>query len=113
VIREIDRSARISPSEIAVILGLKRSNVSTAIRALEERGFLERRHSAGDGRSVELVGTPAAKANLHRVRMVWANQLRGTPRETLEQTLTAGAALKELADALAPDGSRSGGGQAP
>ena len=96
VIREIHRSALISPTQIALATGLKRSNVSTAIRSLEGRELLERRRPAGDGRAVELVATARAAENLDRARLIWADRLRGVPPELLARCLDAAPALTAL-----------------
>lgn len=101
VIREVMRSARISPAELAAASGLKRSNVSTAIRSLEGRGLLERRQKAGNDRSIELVMTQQAEENFHRVRMVWAGRLRNIPSGLINESLSALNTLNALASHLA------------
>lgn len=101
VIREVHRSARISPTQIAAATGLKRSNVSTALRSLEARGLLERRHPVGNDRSIELVATADAAENLQRVRAIWAQRLRQAPPALLQNGATAAPALQAIADHFA------------
>ncbi|MFT2815781.1 MarR family winged helix-turn-helix transcriptional regulator [Leifsonia sp. A12D58] len=97
VIREVHRSTRISPTRLAAATGLKRSNVSTAIRSLEARGLLERRTAEGNDRSVELVATQLATENLQRMRSIWSEKLRRVPEPLVTDGVRATSALRDLA----------------
>lgn len=101
VIRQIVRTPRITPSQVATLTGQRRSNVSTAVKSLETRGFVVREHLAGDGRSVALVATELATDNIARLREFWLERLHQAPDELLERARDAAGTLAELADALA------------
>jgi DNA-binding MarR family transcriptional regulator len=55
---------------IAQVLGIKRANFVTLAHGLEERGLIERRAAAGDGRANALHLTRAGAAFLRRARAV-------------------------------------------
>ena len=74
----IDTHPGATPSAVAEATGLQRSNLSTALRELEARGFVERRIDPHDRRGVNLFPTPRALRNLELVQREWT------------QTLTAG-----------------------
>ncbi|MGW0045386.1 MarR family winged helix-turn-helix transcriptional regulator [Rhodococcus sp. NPDC003348] len=63
-------------SEIARLLGLQSSNVSTTVRHLVERGLVERRADPGDGRSHRLHQTPLAVRNNQRIDEMWTDGVR-------------------------------------
>lgn len=63
-------------SEVAFATGLQRSNLSTVLRGLEEKGLIERRADPGDGRFVRIHPTPAALRNYELVRGEWGSALR-------------------------------------
>lgn len=75
VMRYIDTHPGTTPSAVADATGLRRSNLSTALRDLESRGFVERRVDPNDGRGVNLFPTPRAARNLELVRREWAHAL--------------------------------------
>ncbi|WP_328358132.1 MarR family transcriptional regulator [Mycobacterium sp. NBC_00419] len=75
VMRYIDDHPGAAPSDVARFTGLQRSNLSTALKGLERRGFVERRADAHDARGVNLFPTPLAADNLTRLRTRWARQL--------------------------------------
>jgi DNA-binding MarR family transcriptional regulator len=72
VMRHIDSHPGTTPSAVADATGLHRSNLSTALRELEARGFVERRVDPNDGRGVNLFPTAKAARNLVLVRREWA-----------------------------------------
>lgn len=74
-LRVIDRADGIAPSELAEMLGLQRSNLSTALRGLETKGLVTREHDGGDGRAVVVRSTALAAENLQRLRDGWAGVL--------------------------------------
>jgi DNA-binding MarR family transcriptional regulator len=61
------------PSQVAFATGLQRSNLSTVLRGLEEKGLIERLSDPEDGRSVHLHPTPKAVRNYAIVRREWAS----------------------------------------
>jgi DNA-binding MarR family transcriptional regulator len=61
------------PSQVAFATGLQRSNLSTVLRGLEEKGLIERVADPEDGRSVRIHPTPAAIRNYTIVRREWAS----------------------------------------
>jgi DNA-binding MarR family transcriptional regulator len=75
VMRYIDTHPGTTPSAVADATGLRRSNLSAALRDLESRGFVERRVDPNDGRGVNLFPTPRAARNLQLVRREWAQAL--------------------------------------
>ncbi|WP_158685209.1 MarR family winged helix-turn-helix transcriptional regulator [Microbacterium halophytorum] len=74
-LRVIDRAGGIAPSELAELLGLQRSNLSTALRGLEAKGLVTRESGHGDGRGVVVRSTAFAGENLERLRGNWADLL--------------------------------------
>jgi DNA-binding MarR family transcriptional regulator len=60
------------PSEVASATGLQRSNLSTVLRGLEEKGMIERVADPADGRSVRIHPTSRAIHNYALVRREWA-----------------------------------------
>lgn len=72
VMRYIDRNPGASPSAVAEGTGLQRSNVSTALRALQTKGFVQRTVDAADNRQVVLRPTARAAKNLEALRASWA-----------------------------------------
>jgi len=75
VMRYIDDNPGATPSAVAQVTGLRRSNLSAALRELESQGFVERRVDPNDGRGVNLYPTVRAEDNLVLVRRDWANAL--------------------------------------
>lgn len=75
VMRYIDEHPGATPSAVADATGLRRSNLSTALRELEARGFVERRVDPHDGRGINLFPTPLAARNLALVQQEWAKAL--------------------------------------
>jgi DNA-binding MarR family transcriptional regulator len=61
------------PSRVASATGLQRSNLSTVLRGLEEKGLIERLADPEDGRSVRIHPTPRAIRNYALVRREWAS----------------------------------------
>lgn len=92
VMRELDRGGESAPSELAARLGLQRSNLSTALRGLEAKGFITRVPGAGDGRGVVVRPTEKSVQNLARLRAFWT--------ATLSDTLPDGADIAQAVDLL-------------
>ncbi len=100
VVREVHRNPGITPTELATITGLRRSNLSTAIRVLEARGLVTREQADADGRAVRVRPTAHASADLERVRAVWVTRLRGADAGTLRELIVGRDALERLAEQL-------------
>lgn len=64
--------AFVGPSRIAAATGLQRTNLSTVLRGLEQKGFIERRTHSGDGRGVTVHATERGRSNATLVRQEWA-----------------------------------------
>lgn len=101
VMRLLGRRPGTGVNAVARELGLQASNVSVTVRALVERGLVERRASADDRRQVALFLTPAAQASREERERRWGrdldsmlDQLSGAQRS---RVLAAVPALQELA----------------
>ncbi len=73
VMRVVDLHPASTPSAIAARTRLQRTNVSTALRTLEEKGLVTR--TSGSGRHIEVHPTPLAATNLQRLRAARAGAL--------------------------------------
>lgn len=93
-------------TDIARSFGQHKSNTSTRVAALVDKGLARKEAASGDGREVRIYPTDAAVANLARYRKVWAAQLGSLTTADDERLAIAVAVLDELAEALAT-GSRT------
>jgi DNA-binding MarR family transcriptional regulator len=75
VMRFVDRHPGTSPSALARGTGLHRSNMSAALRGLEEKGLINRAHHGDDGRAITVEPTDIAAQNLERLRKSWTSGL--------------------------------------
>jgi len=75
VMRLVDLHPGSAPSEIARRARLQRTNVSTALRALEHKGMLTR--TAAAGRGIVVHPSERAATNLAVLRGAWARELAG------------------------------------
>ncbi|WP_084126921.1 MarR family winged helix-turn-helix transcriptional regulator [Demequina sp. NBRC 110054] len=99
VMQHVDRHPGVSPSALAVAIGLKPSNASAAIRALEEKGLVERRKAEDDARCVELWATARAAENLASLRAHWRDLL--APHvDDLDSAASAAEFLERIDEAL-------------
>lgn len=73
VMRVVDLFPGASPSDVAERGRLQRSNVSAALRTLEEKGMVERTSTSGRGVSVHT--TPFSHRHLEGLRAAWAREL--------------------------------------
>jgi DNA-binding MarR family transcriptional regulator len=73
VMRFVDRHPGTSPSALAAGTGLQRSNMSAALRGLEEKGLIERAHRGEDGRTITVAPTELAAQNLAGLRKRWTS----------------------------------------
>lgn len=75
VMRVVDLFPGSSPSEIAARTHVQRTNVSAALRTLEEKGMVTR--SSTSGRGVAVSPTQLAADNLRNLRAAWSRELAG------------------------------------
>jgi len=110
VMRLLVRRPGLSVNDTAAELRLAPANVSTALRALEARGLLERRRDAADGRVVRLHPTGAALAHRSDQELAWGNALAqalaGLTKAEARRALGATPALRALAAVLGGDALR-------
>jgi DNA-binding MarR family transcriptional regulator len=108
IMRLLVRRPGLSVGETAATLRLHPANVSTALRALEARGLLERARDSGDARVVRLQPTAAALAHRHEQEQAWgaalARVLAALPADDAAALVAAAPALRALAGALASAG---------
>ncbi len=95
-----------TPSQIATRTGLQRANVSTALRELRERGFVESVPDEHDRRVVRIFSTRAADDTLASLRSGWAAVLAdawdGDPDALARATRTLTALRDRLTAAAEP-----------
>jgi DNA-binding MarR family transcriptional regulator len=72
VMRHLQHDHAAPPSRIADATGLQRTNLSTVLRGLEQKGLIERRADPGDGRGVTVHTTERGRTNYELVRREWA-----------------------------------------
>ena len=72
VMRYLQDTAAAPPSQIATATGLQRTNLSTILRGLEQKGLVERRADSEDGRGVIVHRTLLGANNYARVREEWS-----------------------------------------
>jgi len=90
-------------TEIARTFGQHKSNTSTRIAALVEKGLAKKVSDVEDGREVRIYPTRAALQNLAGYREVWAAHLEPLSTADAERLAIAVEVLGELADALAAE----------
>ena len=104
IMRLLVRRPGLSVNEAAGELRLAPANVSTALRALEARGLLERRRDPDDGRVVRLYPTPAALTHRADQERAWGDALAGAlallSKADAARTLAATRSLRALATVL-------------
>jgi DNA-binding MarR family transcriptional regulator len=105
VMRLLATRPGLTVSEAAAELEIRPPNLSTAVRSLVDKGLLERRQSATDGRSVRLHPTPRALRDRQAQERAWGaaldrvlEELDPADRRRLHD---AAGALAQLAQALA------------
>jgi len=72
VMRYLQHDPDAAPSRIAAATGLQRTNLSTTLRGLEQKGLIERRAYPQDGRGVTVHRTELGRSNYALVRQEWA-----------------------------------------
>lgn len=94
VMRVVDLYPGSSPSEIADRTHLQRTNVSTALRALEGNGMVTRAATAGRG--ITVMPTERAAANLSTLRAAWSRELAPALGHDLAAVRACNTLLSEL-----------------
>jgi DNA-binding MarR family transcriptional regulator len=87
-----------APSRIAAATGLKRTNVSTVLRGLAQRGLIQREVNPDDARGVTVSPTELGRSNYALVRDEWATAVSsaaGQDATHLDAALTLLTAVKE------------------
>jgi DNA-binding MarR family transcriptional regulator len=99
VMRQLFRHPGSLPSEVAWATGLQRSNLSTVLRGLEQKGLIDRVPDTEDGRAVRIQPTDRAIRNLALVRREWASEVAEAAdgADGVKVTLPL---LREIADGL-------------
>jgi DNA-binding MarR family transcriptional regulator len=64
-----------APSQIAAATGIQRTNLSTTLRGLEQKGLIHRQRNQGDGRTVTVSPTHRGRSNYALVRHEWATAI--------------------------------------
>ena len=75
VLRYVDHHPGVSPSAVAEGVGLRRPNLSAALRGLEGKGMLARHPDPEDSRGVRLELTALAADSNRRIREHWGREL--------------------------------------
>jgi len=88
-------------TEIARTFGQHKSNTSTRIGSLVDKGLARKENAVGDAREVRVYPTEGAQANLERYRDVWAQELGPLTSASDAELARAAAVLGELAEGLA------------
>jgi DNA-binding MarR family transcriptional regulator len=86
------------PSRIAAATGLQRTNLSTVLRALEQKGLIQRQPHPDDGRGVTVHLTERGRSNYSLVRHEWAatvSAAAGGDTTNLDAALTLLTAVKD------------------
>ena len=100
----------LSVNDTAAEFRLAPANVSTALRALEARGLLERRRDPADGRVVRLHPTEAALTHRSDQERAWgsalAQALAALPKADAKRSLAATGSLRALAAVLGREAAR-------
>lgn len=88
-------------SEIARAFGQHKSNTSTRIAALVEKGLARKDTAPGDAREVHVYPTDEAQRNLDRFGAVWAERFRPHTSASDAELARTVEILSELATGLA------------
>ncbi len=101
VMRVVDLYPGAAPSQIARRTRLQRTNVSTALRSLEDKGMISR--SATTGRGIAVTPTERAAANLRALRAAWSRELTGILGDDLDAVRDCNELLSHLEQRLTDD----------
>ncbi|TDC83298.1 MarR family transcriptional regulator [Micromonospora sp. KC606] len=101
VMRVVDLYPGAAPSEIARRTRLQRTNVSTALRSLENKGMISR--TATTGRGITVRPTERAAGNLRVLRAAWAQHLATILSDDLDAVRQCTDLLSRLEQRLTDD----------
>jgi len=101
IMRVVDLYPGAAPSEIARRTRLQRTNVSTALRNLEDKGMISR--AATTGRGIAVTPTEHAAANLRILRAAWSRELAGILGDDLDAVRRCNQLLSHLEQRLTDD----------
>jgi DNA-binding MarR family transcriptional regulator len=101
VMRVVDLYPGSAPSDIARRTRLQRTNVSTALRTLEDKGLVAR--TSTTGRGIAVTPTERAEANLHTLRTAWSRELAGILGGDLDAVRQCNRLLSHLEQQLIDD----------
>jgi DNA-binding MarR family transcriptional regulator len=82
VMRYLQTEPAAPPNRIAAGAGLQRTNVSTVLRGLEQKGLIERHASRDDRRGMIVRTTERGKSNYALVGQEWASAVSAAPATT-------------------------------
>ena len=100
VMRIITATPGATVSEIARAFGQHKSNTSTSIASLVEKGLAQKRSEGADAREVRVYPTEMSSRNLSGHREVWARLLDPATQASDEQLRETVDVLAEIAAAL-------------
>jgi DNA-binding MarR family transcriptional regulator len=100
VMRYLQSHPIAAPSQIAAAVGLQRSNLSTLMRGLEQKGLIARTVAHGDRRGVTVRLTPAGRRNYSVVRREWAAAVATAAENDTRRLDGALRLLEDIADGL-------------
>lgn len=92
VMGHIEHHPGVSPSRLCTAVGIRSSNTSAVLRALEAKGLIRRNPDPDDRRAVAVHPTALAEGNLERVRAEWSQLLA----QHLDDTVDIEAAIDVL-----------------
>jgi DNA-binding MarR family transcriptional regulator len=90
-----------APSQVAAATGLQRTNLSTTLRGLEQKGLIQRQANPSDGRGVTVSATERGRSNYALVRHEWATTVREAAGHDTTHLDAALALLTAINDGLA------------
>ncbi|MDN4476104.1 MarR family transcriptional regulator [Demequina sp. SYSU T00192] len=96
VLRWVHRNPGTSPSAAADATGLRRPNLSAAVRSLEEKGLVRRSPDPADQRQQRLEATSLADEGVGRLHAYWSGRVRAA----LGDDLAEAGAVVDLLDRL-------------
>ncbi|NMR29421.1 MarR family winged helix-turn-helix transcriptional regulator [Crystallibacter degradans] len=104
VLMRVHREPGLTVSELALQLGLRQSNASAAVKALADRGLVERRTSPTDRRLALLHPSEKAQKNKRLIEEAWSGSISTAllklPAEQIQAIVGAAEALAALEEEL-------------
>ncbi|WP_062299070.1 MarR family winged helix-turn-helix transcriptional regulator [Demequina maris] len=100
VLRWVHRHPGTSPSAAADGTGLRRPNLSAALRSLEDKGLVRRSPDASDHRQQRLDPTALADESLDRIRAYWAARVRAALGDAVDEACATVDLLERLESGL-------------